>query len=251
MDKYQKFMFKDTEMQIEYPGKKPINLDISDEDTIVVKQDSDISITKYPIRIKGLFIDKLWTEINGKKYEQSFEIEEYAPKKLQFKVFNIIIDFENKVDVIKFQFEKDFADIYSLRINYIDADKNAYFAKREVERKNALLEKISLSHRTGESLINIYFQPCCENYYRTEIELYTATGKWSEHPRVMGLGEIFRPALLSATVGSLMGKFKVDEGMFFKSITGLARGAYGFVLIQYTQSGEVLIKTDFVYFAIS
>ena len=47
-----------------------------------------------------------------------------------------------------------------------------------------------------------------------------------------------------------MGKFTVEDGMFFKSIGGLAKGAYGYRLSQYNTKGELLFSTDYAYFAI-
>ena len=66
----------------------------------------------------------------------------------------------------------------------------------------------------------------------------------------MGRGEVFKPRLLGAEINLLMGKFTVEDGMYFKSIGGLAKGAYGYRLSQYNSKGELLFTTDYAYFAI-
>ena len=49
----------------------------------------------------------------------------------------------------------------------------------------------------------------------------------------------------------LIGKYKVEEEFFFKSITGLAYGAYEFVLKQMNSNGEIIIETNKIKFYIS
>ena len=48
----------------------------------------------------------------------------------------------------------------------------------------------------------------------------------------------------------LMGKFKVDEGMFYKSITNLAYGKYFYKAQQLDKENNVIVETDFVEFVI-
>ncbi len=60
----------------------------------------------------------------------------------------------------------------------------------------------------------------------------------------------FIPSLLSTKIDKLMGKFIVVDGMFFKSITCLALGAYGFRLSQFSTNGDLLFTSDYQYFAI-
>jgi hypothetical protein len=235
MDNYQKFMIKNIDAAIEYPEDKLIKLHILENETIEIQQESDITITKYVLHIKSLFISNLWIEKNGKKTKQTFKTEDYY-KDFKYKIYKIVLDFNEKIDFIHIEFEKNYADPYTLNISYIDADKDAYFSKIATEKRTALLDKMSVKHRTGDNLINIYFQPCCKDYNKTEIELYTATGR-SEYRK--------------SAVETLMGKFSVEDGMYFKSITGLAKGAYAFALSQYSVKGELLLKTDFIFFVIN
>jgi hypothetical protein len=47
-----------------------------------------------------------------------------------------------------------------------------------------------------------------------------------------------------------MAKFTIEEGVYFKSITGLAFGAYGFKLSQFSKDDDLLFTSDYQYFAI-
>ena len=67
-------------------------------------------------------------------------------------------------------------------------------------------------------LVNVYFQPCTDECAKTVIELYSQ--------------------------GMLLGKFNVEEGLFFKSITGLAYGSYEIKVIQYDKNGKELFASD-------
>ena len=143
------------------------------------------------------------------------------------------------------------ADDVTISIEYEEADKQAYYAKKEQERKAELLSIAAVKCSTGADLVNIYFQPCCEEYAYSSIELYLADGHYSPPPMVRPRGSVFTPKLLSAKATQLIGRYRVDEGMLFKSISGLAHGAYGFKLIQYDNNGSTLLETDYQYFQIS
>ena len=115
------------------------------------------------------------------------------------------------------------AEIFNVTIDFLfngKSDDN----KCEEQETNPII-KVS----TGNDLVNIYFQPSSETYCKTIIELFLAEDK---------------------NPGQLIGKYKVDEDMMFKSISGLARGNYAFKLYQYDNKGNLLIKTDYQYFKI-
>ena len=78
---------------------------------------------------------------------------------------------------------------------------------------------------TGADLVNIYFQPCCDSYARTEITLYKDN--------------------------MMLAKYKVDEETFFKSIGGLAFGKYEFVLKQLDKVNNIILETQKTAFSIS
>lgn len=81
----------------------------------------------------------------------------------------------------------------------------------------------------GNDLVNIYFQPCREDYSRTEITLY----KVDKNEKFM------------------LSKYKVDEEVFFKSITGLAYGKYAYKVRQYTKKNDIIFETNYIEFNLS
>ncbi len=84
---------------------------------------------------------------------------------------------------------------------------------------------MNVSHSTGNDLVNIYFQPCCDEYERTEITLYKDN--------------------------QMLTKYKVDDGVFFKSISGLAYGNYEYIVKQFGKNDKLLLETGKIRFSIS
>ena len=92
-------------------------------------------------------------------------------------------------------------------------------------KKDSLLKAAKISHSTGNDLVNIYFQPCCDEYERTEITLYKD--------------------------GQMLAKYKVDDDVFFKAITGLAYGTYEYVVKQFGANNKLLLETNKIKFTLS
>ena len=116
------------------------------------------------------------------------------------------------------------ADKLIVPIEFIDADKEAYYAKIKAERIKELRLKAAISYSTGINLVNIYFQPCSDNYVKTEIILY--------HNKLM------------------MAKYIVEGELYFKAITDLACNDYSFVLKQLSADGKILLETEHISFKI-
>ena len=49
----------------------------------------------------------------------------------------------------------------------------------------------------------------------------------------------------------MLAQYKVDEGAFFKSISGLAYGFYEYVVKQFGKDDKLLLETDKIKFSIS
>ena len=207
---------------------------------IVVKQDENYNITKYYIRFQAT-IDK--AIVNGKEYlPQTIATSSYPS-------VVVPVDFENQIKEITLSFH-DAIEPITIPVEFVAVDRKIYDDKVAKENQARLEQIAEIKVSTGADLVNIYFQPCSDNYDKTVIELYLANGKYSQCPRVMGKHDVWHPTLLSATPGQMIGKFTVEDGMFFKSIGGLAKGAYGYRLSQYNIKGELLFSTDYAYFAI-
>jgi len=210
------------------------------DNKIVINQDENYNITKYYVR----FLATVEKVVVGDKVYSLQPSEN--PK---YKFVTVPVDFNNQIKEMELHFN-GVIDPIKIPVQYIAIDKNIYDSKLENERQFNLATKANIKVSTGEALVNIYFQPCKDNYAKTVIELYLAVGKYPPAPTVMGRGMKYRPALLSATPGQMIGKYNVEEGMMFKSITGLAKGAYGFKLSQYDNEGNLLFTTDYQYFQI-
>ena len=88
-----------------------------------------------------------------------------------------------------------------------------------------MLNKLNISHSCGQDLITIKFQNCNDDVCSTKITLF------DDKKQIMGV-------------------FKVDEGMFYKSITNLAYDKYFYKIAQYDKNNSLLVKSDFVEFVI-
>lgn len=232
MNKYQQVILANLKISVNISDAN-VKLD---NGTIILKQSENAYIEKYDITFENTAIDSVI--VDGKTYTNE-------NNKILFE-----LDFANQSKEIIVNFIDNIADSLSLSLTYESTSKEAWDEKNKKELWGKRQENAKITVSTGIDLVNIYFQPCSDDYGKTVIELYTANGKWQPHPHVMGRGEVFKPRLLGAEVALLMGKFTVEDGMFFKSIGGLAKGAYGYRLSQYNTKGELLFSTDYAYFAI-
>lgn len=233
MDKYQKFLlskygesfynifYRACPVEQEEQGSS-IQYLFSDEKTnsITIKQDEDINITQYILILYG----------KANRYDVLSKVSVYKNKQwkdieLSRKGYRIIIDFNDRTEKIKLSFVNNLADDYILDIKYIEADKEKYYAKKEQERKDNLFKTANIRVSTGADLVNIYFQPCCDSYARSEITLYKDN--------------------------MMLAKYKVDEETFFKSIGGLAFGKYEFILKQLDKDNNIILETQKIAFSIS
>ena len=76
-----------------------------------------------------------------------------------------------------------------------------------------------------------------------------AKGKFEQHHGSV-IHDDWKPTLQSGTIESLLGKFKVEDGMFFKAITGLANGVYGVKITEFDKSEKPLFSSDVMFFVI-
>lgn len=250
MDKYQKYILKQIEMGKIFVFSRCCPIDTEntadlnkygafDEatDTFNITQDEDITKTQY-----SLIIDMEYVE--GNPFEGIFAHKDNQWIKVPCvnKQYRIIVDFNDKTDAIKFSFVNKVANDYILKVTYTEADKEQYYAKLEQARKDNLLATAEIKVSTGADLVNIYFQPCCDDYDHTEIKLfvpkdYVTVG--STH------GPVQKPSSWS-----VIKKCDVPVDDFYKSINGLAYGTYAFILKQFDKNNQLLLETDYIEFSI-
>lgn len=194
---------------------------------IIIPQDENYNITKYVVRFnKGIEIVKKVllgdNEYNVSKVNIDVPVDnEYNVSKVNI---DVPVDFNNKMKEMELYFNA--IDPIKIPIEYKEVDKKVYDAKVEKERIAGLIAEANIKVSTGTDLVNIYFKPVTAEYERTEISLYDQGS-------------------------NLLGNFKVDEGMYFKSITGLAYGKYYVKLIQYAKGDKEIFSSDKIEFVIT
>ena len=232
MDQFQASILSKINLEISIKDAK---ISISN-DAFIIEQSENAYLSVYEVKLKVLGVDVI--QLDGKTV---IKVQDY---------FLFKLDFQNPNKTIAFKFNDGIAEELTLPIQFKSKDKVSWDEKIRLETWNTLQKIAEIKFSTGIDLVNICFRPCSDQYDKTIIELYTGVGKWEDHPGAIGRGMVFVPKLLSAKVDKLMGKFTVESDMFFKSITGLAFGAYGFRLSQYSKSGSLLFTSDYQYFAI-
>lgn len=192
-------------------------------DIITIKQDEDITKTQYEFTINGygtmgegyIILDKV----------EYYKNNRWIDIKNENNLFKVVVDFNDKIEKIKLNFVNSLVDDLVISIAYEESNKETYYAKKEQERKDNLLKIANIKVSTGADLVNIYFQPCCDDYVHTEITLYKDN--------------------------MMLAKYKVGEDVFFKSINGLAYGKYEFILKQFDDKGNIILETDKISFSLS
>jgi hypothetical protein len=249
MNKYQKFILERTlcfiSKDMEVNDKKAVTNYVND-DEFMIQQDENYNIKKHNIIVGGLSIDSI--EIDGKKCEK---IE--TPKHSYFddKMNLAVVDFDNRAKEITFNFANNVTEPLTLKLKFIESDHASFDAKEAESNRQNLMAAANIKLATGADLVNVYFQPVTENYSYTVIELYSAQGNFEKQHISSGVAYKLPPAkLLGGTIESLLGKFKVEDGMFFKAITGLANGVYGVKITEFDKSEKPLFSSDVMFFTI-
>lgn len=236
MDKYQKYILEKLgigsnfifhrccpvlENKLVNEGVIPYGEFNIDNDSFTIKQDEDINLIEYAL----VLVNKIdiFSNISIYKNNEWRDVELTIENNIP--TYKIIVNFNDRTEKIKFAFKNQLADEYIITLNYQEADKEKYYAKKEQERKDNLFKMANIKVSTGVDLVNIYFQPCCDEYKYTEIALYKEN--------------------------MLLAKYKVDEETFFKSIGGLAFGTYEFILKQFDKKNNIILETDKISFSIS
>ena len=217
MNKYQSFLIGKCFRNIDRRENNNKNFKFVEEsDKIILKQDENIELVEYTLTLSHIYMETI-EKIFVLKNDSWQEIEKGE------KVF-IKFNFEDRTSQIKFVFTNNLADDYIVNIEYVEADKAIYYAKKDQEHRAELIKTANIKVSTGTDLANIYFQPCNKNYSRSEITLYKDN--------------------------MMLAKYKVEEGSFFKSIAGLTPGTYYFELSQFDSNGNLIIKSDKIKFSI-
>ena len=245
MDKYQKVLLETEKTSIFFTcTSKKNSLVLNggfnyDEDVYTLTQEEDIFSTKYEFVVKtNPNIENCTFLVNG----------EWQSASRKGSAFSVELDFENRVEKVKLTFTDNIVDDYTFSIQYVEADKDLYYQKQAETRRNTYIEAAQIKHSTGADLVNIYFQPCCANCGKTEIELWIAKGEYAPHHGMCVT--FYTPQLTGGEPEQMIAKFSMEEGFLFKAINGLANGVYAYRLRQFSKNDELLFESDFQFFEI-
>ena len=199
-----------------------------------IKQDEDINIVNYqilifetgdytPLESVQVFKGGKWTALKQLKKADGFEWYDKVQRLIDHekKLFVVDVDFNNRIEKVKLVFNNNFVDPIEFELVYAESSKEAYYKKVAEQNRQSLINAAQIKLATGADLVNIYFQPCSEKCAKTVVELYSTMG-----------GKM------------LLGKFTVEEGMFFKSITGLAHGSYEVKVSQFDKENKEIFTSD-------
>ena len=220
MNKYQQVLMKESNGRYFFTqAGKEVGGDVKvlSDDGFTLVQNEDITLTDYKLSIRNSCIEEVYAVKNN-------DCTAFTVTNDRETIFTYPISFEDKIDSLKIVFKGNLVDNLIIPVNYKEADKEKYYAKKAEETKKALLTRAQVKHATGADLVNIYFQPCCDNYFSTKIIL--------------------------SQCNMIMAKYQVDTEVFFKSISGLAYGEYFYEVIQYDKEGKELLRTDKIRFTI-
>ena len=143
------------------------------------------------------------------------------------------MDYDNRIEKIKIHFSNSIVDPVEIPIVYVEADVKKYDEKVMAEHKKALEEKAKVKVTTGDSIINVTFQPINDSFSYSKVELYTITGTKVVNNK-------------TENDYQLMAKYKAPEDVYFHSITGLAYGKYAIILVQYDNLNKEIFKSNYV-----
>lgn len=235
MDKYQQFILSVTDSHrfeqccVSAKTKKRCKATFNIKtDTLTIFQDEDIFSKIYYIGISAYI--KALSVLTADNNWQNLEL--ITNNKDGIYLFNnyyrVVLDFDNRITKLKITFNNDIAQPYILDICYIEADKEEYYKKEHEKHIKALISAANINVATGVNLVNIYFSPCCEQYFYTEIDLFRQS----------------RDSI------QMMATYSIDKDQYFIAIKDLARGNYCFILRQFDKENKLLFQTDTLTFSI-
>lgn len=184
MDKYQLNLFKKIKfIKLNSPLGDGM-VEYNDSELILI-QNENYNITKYSLLIDDSLLQKI--VVDGNEYKGE-----------------IIIDFNTKINEIKFFFKNNLVDVIALKLSYVFSDREKYDLKVAVENREKMLKEMNPKIRIGNRVANIHWIGVTKNYDYMILTVFA----------------------LIDDKEMLMEKNKVSNGVFFKSLIDLAPGDY-------------------------
>ena len=152
---------------------------------------------------------------NGQK-----EIETHKSIFKSVDVCVINFDFDNEIKKLELHFNYEIVEPLVIEV------ETELYQEPIIDKTSELLQKLNIKHSCGTNLVTIKFANSTENVALTKISLFDNDKQ-------------------------LMGIFKVEDGMFYKSITDLAFGKYFYKVHQYDKNDNLIVETDYISFSLS
>lgn len=243
MDKYQEYLFKSIRVNTqlatkkEAPGCSYYNKKyIYDNEAgakeftfndgkITLTQNDNYHLHKYEIIISHPKLQDVWIMCKGNKI---------SGEKVDDVTKSITVDFDDKSPSIFVSFSDNLADAIEIPIIYVDADKTAWDEKILKEHKEQLAEIVNINVVSGDSLINILYNPLNDKYSYSVVTLYYAFTKQGEKDKTY----------------QTMGSFKSEKDKFFIPIINLGYASYAIVLKQYDSDNKVIYESEKIEFTL-
>lgn len=235
---------------------------------IILNQDADILLDDYPLRVfcgaaETCYLEKGSRKVKLREEERAAEEKKENPARQsaatqvfggirrdaepqEMRNFCVKIDFSKPFDALRIVFKNNLADDLVIPLEYVPANREAYYAKAEKERQKNLEAAASVTCRTGSHLVNIYFKPCSENCASTEVRFFSPDGEVTK----IAKDKYGRESSVKQTVWMPLKTIKAGKGENYVFLNNLAYGRYSFVLAQTDDKGRKLFETDHIEFKI-
>lgn len=185
-----------------------------DDDKIVINQSKNQEVACLVPLLKG--VEKIIVYFNNGQ-------KEFDTHKSIFKNVDVCVidfDFKNEIKKLEIHFNYDMVEPLIIEV------KTELYKAPIIDEKIELLQKLNVKHSCGTNLITIKFANANNNVALTKISLFDNDKQ-------------------------LMGIFKVEDGMYYKSITDLAFGKYFYKVHQYDKDDNLIVETDYISFSLS
>ena len=208
---------------------------------LILQQEEDINLTKYQFVVlnnpNGSGLEKIsfykgnkWidAELVTEKNKKVLVSPDYYQRPFErgYVLYVVNLDFDDKVKKIRFEYKNGIVEPIDISIEYVEANKEAYYQKVAAQNRSELLAKMSVIYKTGDSLVNVYWQNASKDVKKILFELFIDNQQ-------------------------LIMKNEMDANMMFKSVQGLAYGKYYFKLSQFDGNGNLIVATDLIQFTLS
>lgn len=241
MDKYQNLAFYNgTKYCV---GTKGLNrtyaADIeNDNDALILNQNENVNLVDYcfiiccedkksPIKNVCYFLNDKWCKVSPVKSDALLSWDERITDMADgYSFYCVDLCFDNRVTSIRFEYKNNIVEPYELKINYIEASKEAYYKKVTAQHRQELLQAMSLQCKTGDALVNFFWQIARADVKKVRIELFLDNKQ-------------------------LIMKTDMNTDMLFKSIQGLAYGTYYYKVSQLNEKDEIVVESDLLSFNLS